>query len=921
MDEVNDLLQRYNLDILSVSESWLTPKVLDRVLVFPGYRVFRQDRVFSRKNKAQLRGGGVAVLLADHLRAVKLDIAGTDPSVESLWLSVSGAGRSTVVIGSIYRPPGGPTTEDIENLRVQLQIALTSGKPTFVLGDFNINLLRPEAPGVRGFNTMLADLNLYQLVDKPTHLHPTPTLLDLVLTNVTGLQSSVRVLPEPIADHQPVLINVPIRRNRRRPTKVTARPWSHVDWDALCLSLLLMDWEPFYAADDINDKLALFMERWNAAVDAHCPVVTRTKRRPSCPWLRDNIEIATAMQERDAARDTWERTRTAEARQTYQRRRNDVKGHITRARRSYMCDNLVSSENRRAFWDRLKRFELKPVKGTDEPDDDIRGRADSFNAHFAAVGPRIAAEAKAESMMNNVTYGGPRPTRVCASALSLHVITLPELSMAISRMSSSKAVGVDGIPLFAIKKCFPVIGPHVLHLVNSSVSSGIFPDAWKIARVTPIFKSGSRSNLNNFRPISILSVLSKITEKVVCLQLTSYLAAHHIITPCQYAYRPCHSTEDALLDAVEWLSRKVDESHLASLTTIDLSKAFDSVDHDVLLKKLVWCGIAPKWFASYLKDRRQVVGGCSNVLPLSHGVPQGSLVGPILFLIFINDLPNFLPHGRLLCYADDTQILDAATPDTPGLSSLKGRVEESMRCLRNWFLSNGLKMNADKTNFTLIGSKASIQKADGFHINVSGTAIHASKSVKVLGVFIDQNLSWDIHISSIVRRCNSILISLYKIRHHFNSAALKLLVEAHVFPHITYCLSVWGGASQGQIGRVQKVLNFAARLVSGTRRREHISPVLAELEWTSVNDMTLQRDCRNVDRALHINDAPHALRDMFVTRAEVSDRQTRAVTSGTAALHLPLVNLTSTQMHFPYRAAAAWNRLSLRKTHRFGSDT
>ena len=674
LDEVNDLLQRHQLDILCVSETWLTTHVLDRVLVFPGYDIHRNDRSTSRTTGTRSgppRGGGVAIITADRLRVVRLKMSMTEPTVESLWLSVSGPGRSTAVVGAIYRPPGAPTSRIIDSLRAELQGAVATGKPVFVLGDFNIDLLKSNGPGVRIFNTALNDLNLHQLVDQPTHLHPTPTLLDLILTSETGLQDSVEVLPDPIADHQPVLLRAPARRKRRRPTVTTVRPWGRVDWDALCLSLLLADWEPLYTARGVDEKLDAFMNNWNAAVDTHCQPVTVRSRRPSCPWLRGDTQVTEAMQERDEARKAWEHQRTPASRHVYRRCRNRVKNIITLARRAFLCDRL--STDRRDFWSRIKQFSFRPVHGGDAPSDDICSRADAFNAHFAAVGPRIAAEAAAATRDSTTDVpAGPRPYRVCASALKLRPATLPELSAAISRMSGSRAVGIDGVPLQAVRKCFPVIAPHLLHLINSSIVSCTFPDAWKTARVTPVYKAGDPADLNNFRPISILPVLSKITEKVVCLQLTSYLLDHHVLTPTQYAYRPRHSTEDALIDTVEWLARAVDNGHVASLTTIDLSKAFDSVDHGVLLEKLEWCGVASEWFRSYLCERRQVVGSSSSTpLPLSHGVPQGSLVGPILFLIFINDLSCFLPHGRLLSYADDTQLLDSSPPNVTGLSHLK----------------------------------------------------------------------------------------------------------------------------------------------------------------------------------------------------------------------------------------------------------
>ena len=528
--------------------------------------------------------------------------------------------------------------------------------------------------------------------------------------------------------------------------------------------------------------------------------------------------------------------------------------------------------------------------------------ADDFNRHFASVGSSIATELTARG----APTPPPRPPTVTTAGLTLRTVTLPELSRAMSDLSSSKAVAHDGIPLHVIRQCFAVLGPHIFHLCNVSISSCTFPSAWKLASIVPIHKSGRRDVAANFRPISILPAMSKICEKLVCSQVAHHLVTNHLLAPSQYQYRERHCTEDALVDAVEWLTRRIDEGHVAAVTSIDLSRAFDSVDHDILLTKLSWYGIDPGWFRSYLDGRRQAVRGSSLILPISHGVPQGSLVGPILFSIFTNDLPSHLPHGRLVSYADDTQLLDSAHPGN--LPVLKSRQEETLLAVQSFFTSNSLKMNPSKTTLLLVGTTTNnLKKASSFHLNLSGCILTPSASVKMLGVTVDRTLSWEAHISTVVKKCNSILFSLFKIRHHLTPEARKLLIQCHAFPHIHYCLSVWGGAAACHLQRVQRAINFGARIVSGARARDHVSPILEALGWRGVGDLVWRHDCVRVFGALRDSRVPGAIRSLFAARADVSQRTTRATLAG--MLEPPGFRLSMSRRAFSYRAASSWNRL------------
>ena len=535
--------------------------------------------------------------------------------------------------------------------------------------------------------------------------------------------------------------------------------------------------------------------------------------------------------------------------------------------------------------------------------EDVEKTADVLNRHFSSVGSRIAAD-----LRGAVNDGSkqPRPPSVCATGFSFQTATLPELSQCIKRMRASRAVGLDEVPLQAVRECFPVIGPHLLKLVNLSLATKEFPDCWKIACVVPIPKSSKPVAPSDYRPISLLSVLSKILEKVVCTQLINYLTRAGLLHPSQYAYRSHHSTEDAVLTAVEQLITNTDEGMVSSVTTIDLSKAFDSVDHDVLLTKLSWYGVHDvNWFRSYLSGRKQLVRGGRLICPVTCGVPQGSIIGPILFILFTNDLFGHLTHGRFISYADDTLHIDCAQTDGPSLAGLKVRLEHTLNELQSWFCSNSLKMNEEKTNFMLVGSKKNLSKTETFRFKVNGSDVKPSSNIKILGVVVDPCLSWDAHVSSVSKKCNGILVSLYKVRHYFTPEALKIIIQAYVFPHIMYCLCVWGGTAKSQLLKVKKIINFAARIVTGLKKNEHITQALDSVGFPNIETLVAQRDAIKVFKALRDECAPRELRAMFTPRFAVCNRKTRS----SDRLHLQKCRLTASQKAFSYRAAVIWNRL------------
>ena len=339
---------------------------------------------------------------------------------------------------------------------------------------------------------------------------------------------------------------------------------------------------------------------------------------------------------------------------------------------------------------------------------------------------------------------------------------------------------------------------------------------------------------------------------------------------------------------------------MTSLVTADTSKAFDSVEHGRLLDKLGWYGIRPDWFADWLSGRSQAVASCP--VRVTHGVIQGSILGPSLYLLFTNDLAQHLSHVKLVMYADDVQILDADTPSN--VSAIKNRIESDLSVLVQWFTQNRLKINPSKTEMTIL--KSSRQKTNtSFSVHFGGDVVSPSPSVKVLGITIDSHLTWDSHVTSVVQRCNMILVSLARMRNRLPTETKRLLIEALVFPHIQYCISVWGACCIAQKKRVQKVLNFGARVVSGLSRTDHVTPVLNELKWKRVDDLIRDSDVAVVSRLLTSDSAPQILRSKLVLSSDESARSTRATERG--QLRLPRVRTEFGRRGFLFRASKHWN--------------
>ena len=440
---------------------------------------------------------------------------------------------------------------------------------------------------------------------------------------------------------------------------------------------------------------------------------------------------------------------------------------------------------------------------------------------------------------------------------------------------SGASCDLDPIPTSLVKECLDVLITPITNIVNLSLQNGVFPSEFKSARVVPLLKKSTLDpeELKSYRPVSNLSFVSKVLEKAVALRLQQYMNDNNLKEKYQSAYKQHHSTETALVRVVNDVLRLVDDKQVVLLVLLDLSAAFDTVDHNVLLdrmsKAIGISGTSLEWFRSYLSNRSQAVqvNGClSGIFSLLWGVPQGSVLGPLLFSIYAQPLCDIArKHGvEIHTYADDTQLY-LSYKASGDVAPCQLQMEQCVSEIRQWLSCNTLKLNDDKTEVLLISTPFFCNKFPAMNIKVGDTSVKASHYVRNLGVLVDQKIDMSDHIKSVCRTSFMQLRNLSKIKSSLTRESLEKVIHALISSRLDYCNSLLYGLPSCSIAKLQRVQNAAARMLTGTRKYDNITPVLKSLHWLPVSERITFKVLLLTYRALH-QLAPGYITDMLIEK-------------------------------------------------------
>ena len=475
--------------------------------------------------------------------------------------------------------------------------------------------------------------------------------------------------------------------------------------------------------------------------------------------------------------------------------------------------------------------------------------ADALNSYFVNIGPELAN--KLES--SNNPYESFMPSRI-QNSFFLSPTDIFEIMNVLRKFSPRKSTGPDKIPTKILKIGARSLSPILSCLINECFSSGVFPKCLKIARVTPIFKGGDPLSPSEWRPISIVPVLSKIIEKLVCSRLNKFLIKNEILTNHQFGFRSGHSTSHAILSINEQILANVDNQKHTLSIFLDLSKAFNCVNHNILLGKLEKYGITGKpldFFRSYLTDQYQftrVNGFDSSWLKITCGVPQGSVLGPLLFIIYMNDLTHVSGFSVSL-FADDTCLVLSHKD----LKHLEGICNKELEIIEDWFKANRLTANLKKASKYMLTSGKTRNKSNlpTISLKMSNTTLERVETMKYLGVTLDESFSWSAHVMQLKLKLASSVGILSKLKYFLNTKILIQVYHALIGSRLHYSISCWGAAAKTVLSPIKVLQNRAIRFISKTSRysRLDISYLnLRLLKFEDIYNLSLAQFMYNYNR-------------------------------------------------------------------------
>lgn len=820
-DEFKTFILRENYDVVGVGETWFNQNTLDHIIHIPGYNLVRNDRVF--------RGGGTAIYIRANILHTVLHLNYRD-SVEQLWVSFKVDNRK-FAFGNLYRPPDKSVSSFLIDFEEIFADIYTQFDEIICGGDVNIDFLDSTCNNVLKFNNCIDLFNMQQVINEPTRITATTeSLIDIILisnqyTSFSHGNKEIYIS----SDHQLVYCILDFEIDEGDEI-IYSRNLKGVDRNMLQNFLYVTPFEEIFHMQDINDKVSYFNHLLTGLFDTIAPLRETRLKKPRPPWFTDNIKLLLKL--RDNALSKYKKTKNLTHYEYYKQLKNFTTVAIRNEKKGYLkyCVDTFG-RNSRIMWQKLKNLNINSKPAKSKLPENLNVPNDINNHFLLATGNCADAD---QDLLLFYTNNFKDNFRNLLSFTTVNQNTIYKYLNEIK----TQAIGIDGLQINMLLMCCPYILIFITNIVNSCIKESFFPGLWKVTKVFPLPKKNNISSFSELRPISILSVLSKVLEKVIKYQIESHINNYNILPISQSGFRRGYSCTSALLEVTDDIFRDIDKGYTNVLILLDYTKAFDTINHQLLFSILHYVGFSVKateFIKNYLSDRSQFVetsAGRSDIKNIACGVPQGSILGPILFCIYSTNISSALTNGRVYIYADDTQIRFSLSDFNVALTN--ELINSELIKIVNFSNRHQLTINPAKTQILVFG-KNKKELAEHLSVSIDGVLVACVDVAKNLGLHLDTDLKFKSHVNNCIKRAYANLKMLYPHRHVLDQNIKILLCDTMVLSHFNYCDVVYGPCiDYVDINRIQRVQNSCLRYIYGIKKYERISHKLIETNWLNM---------------------------------------------------------------------------------------
>lgn len=842
VDYFLQILEDNDLDFAFITETWMPTKsnLTSGLLKESGYNMFhscRSDKV----------GGGVAIVAKTTFvpKNAKTFPAKTFEVFIQNFKLLKESKPVTLVI--FYRLQNANKADFINEFYDFIEFLTTNYSHFLICGDFNIHV-NTNDKFASDFNEILDSFSLNQAIHEPTH--KLGNTLDLIVHDPTVLNISNLTVEKPNkSDHSCIYFNLHCNFQNNIKKQITFRNIKNVNIESFKTQIESIS-EQFVSScsDESFEQLFIrFSQMYGEVVESHAPVVTKSVYVNTQPgWIDQEFKSARSLRRKMFKK--WKRSKSDIDRENFETKRREVNELSFQKRREYYSKCISESSNSQKELFKFCNSLLDTNQSKHLPDcQDFDQLANQFNDYFVQKITKLRNNMSSVNVenvdVNKLRFGVDGPACAQSTLSSFSPVTADKLKkLILSR--KIKTTSNDTIPAKLLAACLDEVLPALVILVNKSLLTGNV-NGLKNSVINPLLKKWNLDpdTLSNYRPIANILYLSKLIEGAVSLELNNHMDLNALHISNQSGYKANHSCETLLLGLNTDILKCFDGGKCVILILLDLSAAFDTVDHDrlisILFNEIGLRGTALEWFKSYLFNRQQAVninGTMSNFVNTSYGVPQGSVLGPTLFNIYVRSLisllrkAGFVAHG----YADDHQVLKAFSVEFQ-YEAIRSSVPELLDIIAYWMKASFLKLNSSKTQVIIFSPNNLSSQVHIDQIKLSdGCIIPISTWVSNLGVTFDCSLSFSLHINSICSQSYRLLRNLASIRKFISTGDLRLLVQSIIVSRIDNCNSLLYGVLARNINKLQKLQNACARVIYGKRRRDHVTPLLQELHWLPV---------------------------------------------------------------------------------------